>query len=244
MTLGGALRALLGDLAALFPRRGARTWFLLAAATVLQVAFWYLASPGPQVIGLAPRDLPTAIVGITWSVVTLLAVPALLFTATGGSLREMGITRGDQRFGWPAVAVCVLIAVPVVALSSGDASGLANAYPWAGDDVGRSLGSLLGWALLYALYYLAFEAFYRGFLLRALEAPFGTVMAVWLQAFAATLVHLGKPLPEVLAALPASLLFGVIAVRTRSVVYPALVHLAIGLTLDVALLARAGTLLS
>lgn len=244
MTLGGALKALLGDLAALFPRRGARTWFLLAAAAVLQVAFWYLASPGPQLIGYAPRDLPTAMVGITWTVVILLALPALLFTTTGGSLKEMGLTRGDHRFGWPAVAVCVLIAVPVVALSSGDASGLAGAYPWAGDEIGRSLGSFLGWALLYALYYLAFEAFYRGFLLRTLDRQFGTVMAVWLQAFAATLVHLGKPLPEVLAALPASLLFGVIAVRTRSVVYPALVHLAIGLTLDLVLLARAGTLLS
>lgn len=244
MTLGGALKALLGDLASLFPRRGARTWFLLAAAAILQVAFWYLASPGPQLVGYAPRDLPTAAVGITWALVTLLALPALLYTATGGSLREMGITRGDRRFGWPAAAVCSLIAVPIVALASGGDSGLAAAYPWAGDDVGRSLGSLLGWALLYSLYYLAFEAFYRGYLLRALEAPFGTTLAIWLQAFAATLVHLGKPLPEVLAALPASLLFGVIAVRSRSIIYPAIVHLVIGLTLDVALLARAGTLLS
>ncbi len=244
MTLGGALRALLGDLASLFTRRGSRTWFLLSAATVLQVAFWYLATPGPQLIGYAPRDLPTAAVGITWSLVTLLAVPALLFTTTGGTLREMGLTRGDPRFGWPAVGVCALVAVPLVALASGGASELAAAYPWAGTEIGRSLGTLAGWAVLYALYYLAFEAFYRGFLLRALEAPFGTSLAVWLQAFAATLVHLGKPLPEVLAALPASLLFGVLAVRSRSIFYPALVHLAIGLTLDVALLARAGNLLS
>src|SRR5690606_41693800 len=115
---------------------------------------------------------------------------------------------------------------------SGDARARAGAYPGAGAEIGGSVASRLGWALLYALYYLAFEAFYRGFLLRALEAPFGTSLAVWLQAFAATLVHLGKPLPEVLAALPASLLFGVLAVRSRSIFYPALVHLAIGLTLD------------
>lgn len=244
MTLGGALRALLGDLAALFPRSGARAWFLLAAAAVLQVAFWYLATPGPQVLSFAPRALDTAVVGITWSLVTLLAVPALLYTATGGSLREMGLTRGDRRFGWPATLVCSLIAVPVVALAAAGSPDLAANYPWAGPEVGQSIGSLLGWAALYALYYLAFEAFYRGFLLRALEAPFGTSWAVWLQAFAATLVHLGKPLPEVLAALPASLLFGVLAVRSRSVVYPAVLHLVIGLTLDVVLLARAGELLS
>src|SRR5690606_37262405 len=242
MSLGAALKALLGDLAGLFDDEGTRVWFLLGCGTVLQVAFWYLATPGPTLLAFAPRSLPTATVGITWTVVTLLAVPALIFTATGGTLRQMRLSRGDARAGWALVAVSALVAVPVVALASGSAPALATAYPWAGDEVGRSVPSLLGWAALYALYYLSFEAFYRGYLLGALEGRFGTTRAVWLQAFAATLVHLGKPLPETLAALPASLIFGVIAVRTRSIVYPALLHLVVGLTLDVAVLARAGAL--
>lgn len=242
MSLGAALKALLGDLAALFTVQGARTWFLLGSGTVLQVAFWYLATPGPALIGFAPRTPATATVGIAWTVVTLLAVPALLFTATGGTLRQMRVSRGDPRVGWPVLGVCALVAVPVVAIAAGGAPDLAAAYPWPGEAVGRSVPALLGWAALYALYYLSFEAFYRGYLLGTLEGPFGTTRAVWLQAFAATLVHLGKPLPETLAALPASLIFGVIAVRTRSIVYPALLHLVVGLTLDVAVLARAGAL--
>jgi membrane protease YdiL (CAAX protease family) len=207
------------------------------------VAFWYLATPGPALLGFAPRTPATAAVGIAWSLVTLLAVPALLFTASGGTLREMRLSRGDARAGWRLALVSSLVAVPVVAVGAGGAPALTAAYPWAGEAVGRSVPALLGWAALYALYYVAFEAFYRGFLLGALERPFGAATAVWLQAFAATLVHVGKPLPEVLAALPASLVFGVMAVRTRSVLYPAVTHLVIGLTLDVAALARAGALL-
>jgi len=243
MSLGAALRALIGDLAALFTAEGARLWFLLGSGTVLQAAFWYLGTPGPTVLGFAPRTPATAAVGIAWTVVTLLAVPALLFTATGGTRRELRLSRGEPRVGWPAVAVTSALAVPVVALGAASSPELAAAYPWAGEAVGASVSSLAGWAALYALYYLSFETFYRGFLLSVLERPFGTATAVWLQAFAATLVHLGKPLPETLAALPASLLFGVMAVRTRSVLYPAVTHLVIGLTLDVTVLARAGALL-
>ncbi len=241
MSLGAALKALLGDLADLFHDEGARVWFLLGSGTVLQVAFWYLATPGPTLLGFAPRTPANAGLGIAWTLVTLLAVPALLFTASGGTLREMRLSRGDPRVGWRLVLVTSLVAVPVVALSAG-APELAAAYPWAGGDVGRSVPALLGWAALYALYYVGFEAFYRGFLLGAMEGPFGTARAVWLQAFAATLVHLGKPLPEVLAALPASLVLGVMAVRSRSFLYPAVAHLVIGLTLDVAVLARSGAL--
>ncbi|HLU82138.1 MAG TPA: CPBP family glutamic-type intramembrane protease, partial [Trueperaceae bacterium] len=58
----------------------------------------------------------------------------------------------------------------------------------------------------------------------------------------ATLIHVGKPLAEVIAALPASLLFGVMALRSKSILYPALLHLLIGLALDVAILARQGVL--
>jgi membrane protease YdiL (CAAX protease family) len=242
MSLGAALRALIGDLAALFTAEGARLWFLLGCGTVLQAAFWYLATPGPALLGFAPRAPDTAAVGITWTVVTLLAVPVLLFTASGGTLREIRLSRGDSRFGWAAVGVASLFAVPIVSLAAANAPELALAYPWAGAAVGRSVTALVGWAGLYALYYLSFETFYRGFLLGALERPFGTRTALWLQACAATMVHLGKPLPETLAALPASLLFGVIAVRTRSVFYPAIAHLVIGLTLDVAVLARSGAL--
>ena len=243
MKPGAALRQVLADYAALFGSAAARSWFLIGAATVLQVAFWYLATPGPALLRFAPQALSTAADGIFWTVATLLLAPALLQLLVGGNLRELGLRRGDHRYGLSVAAVASIIAIPIIALSSGQAAGLAGTYPWAGAIVGSSVLALLTWALLYSAYYLSFEFFYRGFLLKVFAERFGTSQAIWLQAMAATLVHLGKPLPEALAALPASLLFGVIAVRSRSIFYPAIVHLVIGLTLDIALLARQGLLL-
>jgi len=242
--LGEALKLILGDFAALFGLETARTWFLLGAATVLQVAFWYLSTPGPGLVGFAQRNTATAVEGIGFAVATLFLAPALLQVLTGGSLRALGLRVGDHRFGLAAVAVCGPVGVLLMVLSSGPSSGLQNAYPWAGSAIGASLGGLVIWAAVYAVYYLAFEFFFRGFLLKLLIPAVGSNLALWLQALAATMVHVGKPLPEVLAALPASLLFGVIALRSKSILYPALLHLLIGLALDVALLARQGALLN
>lgn len=242
MRLGEALRRVLGDFAALFGLEGARTWFLLGAATVLQVAFWYLSTPGPGLVRFVPRDPTGAIEGIGFAVATLFLAPALLHVMTGGSLRELGLRLGDHRFGVAALAVSAPIGIVLMVLSSGPSSGLQSAYPWAGDAIGDSFTVLVIWAAVYALYYLAFEFFYRGFLLRLLVPAVGPELAVWLQAMAATLIHVGKPLPEVIAALPASLLFGVMALRSKSILYPAILHLLIGLSLDVAILARLGAL--
>ncbi len=246
MNLPKALRLVLGDLASLFPRpvRGdwtTKVWYFLLVAVICQAGFWWLSTPGPSLVGYAPLAPQTALTGIIWSAVTLLALPGLMFVLIGGSPAAAGMRLGDSRFGLAAVGVCSVVAIPVLALASGDASLMAS-YPWAGSSVGGTFGLLLGWAVVYAVYYVAFEAFYRGFLLHAVAAAWGRSAGLWVQALCATLIHLGKPLPEMLAAAPASLLFGVIALRSRSIVYPALLHLVVGLTIDVAVLARQGLL--
>lgn len=246
MSLVSALRHVLSDLSALFPRPGSawgsKLWFFLLVALICQAAFWWLSTPGPQLMRFAPLSPESALSGVMWAAVTLLAVPGLIFILLGGSPAAAGLRVGDARFGLAAVAVCAVPAVPVLFLAAGDAA-LMSSYPWPGTWIGGSLGRLLGWAVVYAVYYLAFEAFYRGFLLHAVASAWGAASGLWVQALCATLVHLGKPLPEMLAAAPASLLFGVIALRSRSVVYPALLHLLIGLIIDVAVLARNGMLL-
>jgi len=46
------------------------------------------------------------------------------------------------------------------------------------------------------------------------------------------LVHVGKPWSETLAAFPVSLLFGVQAVRGRSIWWPVLIHWWVGCVVD------------
>ncbi len=234
----GSLRLLFADLAALF--RSKLALYLLMAA-LLQIAYWYLGSPGPQLLRDTPRVLSAALFNISTALVFLLLLPAGLMLALGDSLRSVGWGLGDWRFGVSVTLTASLVAVVVMALGSADPS-LQLTYPWAGEWVGASPLNLLLWVFLYGLYYVSFEFFYRGFMLRVVEPAWGLSAAIWTQALASTLLHLGKPPAETFAALPAGLLFAVLAVRGRSLLYPVVLHLVIGLSTDVFILARQGVL--
>ncbi len=230
------------DLAQLFDRKHARLWFLLTAALLLQAGFWYVASPGPALMGFQPHNLTTGVTTVAWSLAFLLIVPAGLLAVVGIDLRHVGLRLGDARFGLSAALGGAVIAVPLMYLGSFD-KGLEATYPWAGAWVGHSLVTIVAWAAIYGLYYVAFEFFYRGFLQTVVGDAWGTAQGIWVQTMAATLIHLGKPMTELLAALPASLLFGVLAARSRSVLYSTLVHLVIGLSTDLFVLYHQGLLL-
>ena len=230
------------DLAQLFDRKHARLWFLLTAALLLQAAFWYVASPGPALMQFQPRNLATGVTIVAWSLVLLLGLPALLLVALGFDLRHIGLRVGDARFGLSAALAGAVIAIPLMYLGSFD-KGLEATYPWAGAWVGRNLGTILAWAGIYGLYYVAFEFFYRGFLQRVVADAWGAPQGIWVQTIAATMVHLGKPTTELIAALPASLLFGVLALRSRSILYSTIIHLVIGVSTDLFVLYHLGLLL-
>lgn len=231
----------IADLAQILDRQHARLWFLLTAAVLLQVGFWYLASPGPALLAFRARTLASGVATIGWSLVLLLAAPALLLAVLGVDLRHVGLRLGDLRFGMGAAIAGTVIAVPLMYAGSFE-KALEATYPWAGPWVGRNLGTVLAWVLLYGLYYVAFEFFYRGFLQRVVANAWGVPQGIWVQTVAATLVHLGKPMSEVIAAFPASLIFGLIAQRSRSILPTTLIHLAIGLTIDLSVLAHQGLL--
>lgn len=241
MSVVGALKHVLSDLSDYFPSKHGKQWFLLLAALVLQVAFWYLATPGPTLLRFTPQDPLAAGAAVGWSVILLLLLPALFYRLLCGRLDEAGLRFGDARFGFSALLALLVIAVPLMVLASGDAS-LRLTYPWPGAWAGAAPVNLTLWIVTYFFYYLAFESFYRGFVLQASARAWGLPTAFWLQVVMATMIHLGKPLPEVLAAAPASMIFAVLALRSRSILYPALLHLAIGVTIDVSVLARAGQL--
>lgn len=244
MRFGGALRLVAADLGALFPGgERAKYWFMLLGALALQAAFWYLATPGPSLLRFAPQGPLEALASVGWSVLLLLLIPALAYRLLIGPIEGAGLRVGDWRFGLAAVLPLMLVSVAAMVMASGDPT-LAATYPWPGAWVGASLGRLGTWLAVYALYYLAFEAFYRGFVIDVAARVVTPTAALWLSVVMATLVHLGKPLAEVMAAAPASLLFAVLAVRGRSILYPLLLHLTIGFALDLAVLARSGHLLN
>ena len=81
-----------------------------------------------------------------------------------------------------------------------------NGLPW------NTFLDLIGW-----------EFFFRGFILFAFVRKFGAE-ALWLQAVPFALVHIGKPEIETLSTIFGGFAFGWVAYRTRSFVYPFLIH--------------------
>ena len=229
-----ALKELGLALARLFPARKGPDWFILLSALVLQILWWQMGRP-------YAHSLPDAVMAVAWTVVLLFLVPLLLARIGRIDLADSGFGPGDARFG----GNILLFGAPIVVLLAWFATAdpvFQAEYPWPGTVIAASPVLLLGWSVTYAGYYLAYEFFYRGFLQGALARRWGIVPAIWLQTVASALIHLGKPFPELIASIPAGLVFGVIAHRSRSVLWPFLLHLLLGIATDMFSLLRQGAL--
>ena len=210
----------------------------LTVAAAAQAAFWYLATPGPVLLGGAERGPGAAATWIAWSALTLLAAALLAAPLLRRSPAELGLGWGRTGRGLAWAAAFALVAIPALWWMADDPT-LRATYPWVGADwLAERPGRFTVWAAGYAAYYLAFEAFYRGAVLHALTGRLGSRSANVVQAMLATLIHVGKPLAETVAAFPASLVFGWLALRFRSIWPAAALHLVIGLALDAAIVLR------
>ena len=85
---------------------------------------------------------------------------------------------------------------------------------------------------LFFLYYLPWEFFFRGFLLFSLKEKYGTVPAILIQTISSSLVHIGKPTPEIIGSIPFGIIFGIIAIRTKNLWIVVLLHAALGIFTD------------
>ena len=221
------------------PAPGGRGVAVVLVATIAQIAFWYAATPGPVLLDGVPQGFGSAARAIGVSLLVLLALPLATAPLHGVGRRSMGLRWGTTGRTLPWVGLVLVVASPVLWWAAADPA-LAATYPWPG--VAWLQGPAWrwpAWAAGYALYYLAFEAFYRGFLLAALRPLVGSGGALWGQAALATLIHVGKPLAETAAAFPASLVFGLLTLRSRSIVPALVLHLGIGLLTDAAVVWRA-----
>ncbi len=203
----------------------------LLLTLICQVAFWYLGSPGPSLLNNAERDLVSSVKTIGASIVFLLLIPIVWSMFSGFKFRDLGIQIGSSQVGLVIVGLLSLVAIPILFFASRDIS-IQETYPWSGTWAGESVTQYFVWIALYAIYYAAYEFFYRGFILKAGERFFTPQLCMLLQVAFSVMIHLGKPFPETLAAIPAGFLFGWLAIKTKSLIYPILLHLAIGALTD------------
>jgi len=126
--------------------------------------------------------------------------------------KDYGFTFGEWRTGLLAVVIGVVLMAPVLwAVARGQAmqdyyKPLLGGLPW------NTFLDLFGW-----------EFFFRGFILFTYLRRFGQD-ALWLQAVPFALAHIGKPEVETLSTIFGGFVFGWLAYRTRSFIYPFLIH--------------------
>jgi len=142
-----------------------------------------------------------------------LIVPlAIILLGFGEHPRLYGFTLGDWRAGIVITLLAIILISPVLWIVA--RGGSMQAYygaqraglPWS------TLLELVGW-----------EFFFRGFILFAYARRYGPD-ALWLQAVPFALAHIGKPAVETLTTIFGGFAFGWLAYRTRSFVYPFLLH--------------------
>jgi len=169
-----------------------------------------------------------------WAVL-LLAVPCTTIALTAArplaAFASIGWTLGRARLGLAVTLACLPIAVGFSFLSSRDAA-MRTMYPLA-KAVFADTRTFAAYELSYlVLYYLPWEFVFRGVLLLPLVPALGLVPALVLQAVLSTLLHIGHPIPEIIAAAGAGLAFGLIAYGTGSFLYPFALHAAAGIAND------------
>jgi membrane protease YdiL (CAAX protease family) len=142
-----------------------------------------------------------------------LIVPlVIIFIAFRENPTAYGFSLGDWKLGLVLTVASIVLIAPVLwFVARGGAmktyyESQVSGLPW------NTFIDLFGW-----------EFFFRGFILFAYARKMGA-NALWLQAVPFALAHVGKPEAEALSTIFGGFVFGWIAYRTRSFLYPFLIH--------------------
>jgi len=156
-----------------------------------------------------------------------LAIVRLVFREP---LASYGLAVGDWRFGLKALAVMAPVMVVLSALAARTPEFLAQYPLYRGACV--SAPAFLAHAAAYLAYYVGFEVFFRGFVQFGLRESLGDWYAILVQTALSCLVHIGKPSGEIYGAIVGGLVFGIVAFRSRSLLYVIVAHWVLGVALD------------
>lgn len=169
------------------------------------------------------------------ALVTYLLLPHLALRAASrfdpeeGPVYRAGLGLGDWRFGLRVAAFFYAVMVPLllVVIWNGDFQGK---YPLCGAAT-TSLQRFVVYELGFATYFIAWEYFFRGFLLFGLKRTFGH-WTIWVQMLPFVVIHFPKPDLEAISSIIGGLALGWLALRTRSIWYGWFVHAATAVTLE------------
>jgi membrane protease YdiL (CAAX protease family) len=157
-------------------------------------------------------------------------VPVVAALLGGARPAALGLCLGDWRFGLKAIGIALPLVTPILYVSALDRAFQVEypLAPWAS----RSAAHFVAWAGIYLAYYIGWESGFRGVQQIWLGQRIGPFPALLVQTATSTLLHIGKPMGETFAALLAGPLFGLLALRTGSVLWLIVLHWLIGVLND------------
>ncbi|MBK7858505.1 MAG: CPBP family intramembrane metalloprotease [Archangiaceae bacterium] len=228
---------------------GAEPTVIMCGASAFLVISHYQGSTGyfRNVVGNRFDNHPALNVLSYWwwffsSVLLYLVMPLVLSYATRGSFnRKYGFGLGDWRAGLKVSVLFLVVMLPAAFVAS-KWKAFQGQYPLAGSSAhtlhlggGKtqvSLGLFAFYELGYVLYFVAWEFFYRGWMLNGLLPRFGRAGAILIPVAPFAVMHLGKAEPEALGSIVAGVALGILALRTRSFWYGVLVHCSVAVWMD------------
>jgi uncharacterized protein len=175
-------------------------------------------------------------------VFSYVAIPLLVITLVlrespaDFGLRVKGILRQGGTYG-----MLFAVSVPFVVLASTTAAFQAK-YPFYGLAPGEGLWPrMVVWWVVYAAQFVALEFFFRGFVVHGLKWRLG-YMAVFVMIVPYNMLHFEKPMLEALAAIAGGYVLGSLSLKTRSIWWGAMLHIAVAGTMDLLSLSHKGLL--
>ena len=217
-------------------RKQRRTAIILLSSTVLMLLWKYFGTAEFYTDVLAERssfgdtESMSAFYQFASCLVLLGVIPGLVIKfVLRERLADFGLQIGHRLY----TIRSALTAVPFFMIAGYIAAmdpAVREAFP-INQQAGISTPFLLH-AFTYVLFYVGWEFHFRGFLLFGLSDSMGRTGAVLVQVMASSLLHIGQPWSETIAAVAAGVLWGWTAQRTNSIASGLLQHIALGVTLD------------
>ncbi len=174
---------------------------------------WEKLFPGWETTGLSMKILDRSVL---YFIIPML----ILLVVFRENPKYYGFSIGDWKAGIVITLSALVLFLPVLWFVGRNDSSMNDYY--------RSMVPGLPWSTLLDLF--GWEFLFRGWLLFSYTRKFGTD-GIWLQSVPFAIAHIGKPQLETFSTIFGGFAFGWVAWRTKSFIYPLLIHWFISSTI-------------
>ena len=153
----------------------------------------------------------------------------IIFFLLKEKISNYGLKSGDSNFGLK-ISLPVIIFMLIIVWFISSSNSFYLTYPYL-SEAKDSWNVFFIFEILLFIYVFSWEFIWRGFMLFGLEPKFG-YYSIFIQMIPFVILHNGKPVLETFSAIIGGILLGVLAIKTRSILYGVLIHYSLIFSMD------------